>query len=322
MKFWLGVTDTNWYHFLRDRNPEDVNFWQPSGHHQNFKAIDKGAPFLFKLKSPYNAIGGVGFFSVQAFLPLSVAWDAFGERNGYASYTDFKKSIDQYRYKSGNNLEPNPVIGCLALTNPVFFDDSDWIPAPENWSNSIVVGKGYDDNEEVGARLWDQVQIRLERKNFFKSASSSIQTQLTVNSGNDGSPRYRENILSRVRLGQGVFRVLITQAYQGQCAITGEHTLPVLEAAHIKPFSESGPNTVANGLLLRSDLHKLFDSGYITITPDYRMEVSTRLKDEFHNGKIYYEMAGRKLVVTPSEVNDMPNKEFLQWHNETVFRAS
>jgi putative restriction endonuclease len=91
MKYWFGVTDTNWYHFLRERKPEDINFWQPSGNHQQFRAIDKGAPFLFKLKAPINAIGGVGFFSAQAFLPISIAWDAFAERNGCSSYFELKR---------------------------------------------------------------------------------------------------------------------------------------------------------------------------------------------------------------------------------------
>lgn len=131
MKFWAGLTDTKWYRYLRERKPEDINFWQPSGKQQEFKVIEKGAPFLFKLKAPANAIGGVGFFSTQAFLPVSVAWDAFGERNGCASFTELKGIIDAYRQRAGNTLVQNPVIGCLILTNPVFFDYSDWIVAPE-----------------------------------------------------------------------------------------------------------------------------------------------------------------------------------------------
>lgn len=321
MKFWLGVTDTAWYHFLRDRKPEDVNFWQPSGHQQQFSAIDKGAPFLFKLKAPYNAIGGVGFFSVQAFLPVSVAWDAFAERNGCVSFFELKRIIDAYRRKREKEFQENPVIGCLILTNPVFFDDDEWIDLPDDWNNSIMVGKVYDDQSKAGARLWDQVQQRLETQHFFDGVREPLETQLIVEDGVRESPRYRESVLSRVRLGQGAFRILITQAYQGRCAITGEHTLPVLEAAHIKPFSESGPHTISNGLLLRSDLHKLFDGGYITITPEYRLEVSKRLKDEYDNGKIYYAMNGSKLLVTPERQRDKPGSELLRWHNERIYKA-
>jgi putative restriction endonuclease len=321
MKLWLGVTDTNWYRFLRERSPEDINFWQPSGHQQQFKAIDKGAPFLFKLKAPYNAIGGIGFFSVQAFLPISVAWDAFGERNGCATFFNLKRMIDIYRHKREKEPQENPIIGCLILTNPVFFNDDEWIPLPDDWNNSIMVGKVYDDEEPIGKKLWNDVQLRLQDRHFFETTGDTVGNQLMIASGTDESPRYKENVLSRIRLGQGAFRIMITQAYQGRCAITGEHTLPVLEAAHIKPFSESGPHTIANGILLRSDLHKLFDTGYITITPDYRLEVSKRLKEEFNNGKIYYDMNGRRLIMTPELSRDKPNTDFLRWHNERIYKA-
>jgi putative restriction endonuclease len=320
MKFWAGVTDTKWYRYLRDRKPEDVNFWQPSGKQQEFKVIDKGAPFLFKLKAPDNAIGGVGFFSTQAFLPISVAWDAFGDRNGCASYSELKSIIDAYRIKSGHAISQNPVIGCLILTNPIFFDHEDWISAPEDWKSAIVQGKSYDDSEVIGARIWSDVQDRLEKAKFFDKGES-IPNQMQVVDGLSDSPRYREAILSKIRLGQGAFRIMVTEAYEGRCAVTGEHTLPVLEAAHIKPFSADGPNMVSNGLLLRSDLHKLFDAGYVTITPEYRFEVSTRLKEEYNNGKIYNEMNGRRLLVIPGLEHDMPRREFLSWHNENVYRA-
>ncbi len=320
MKFWAGVTDTKWYRYLRERTPEDINFWQPSGKQQEFKIIEKGAPFLFKLKSPANAIGGVGFYSTQAFLPVSVAGDTFGERNGCASFVELKTMIDTYRQKSGTALMQNPVIGCLILTNPIFFEDSDWIPAPEDWKGSIVQGKSYDDSEIIGARIWRDVQNRLEKTKFFDRIDT-IPNQLQLGDGLDDSPRYRESILSKIRLGQGAFRIMVTEAYKGRCAVTGEHTLPVLEAAHIKPYSSDGPHMISNGLLLRSDLHKLFDAGYITVTPEYRLEVSSRLKQEFNNGKIYYEMNGRRLLVMPGFERDMPRREFLTWHNENVYQA-
>lgn len=320
MKFWLGVTDTDWYHFLRERMPEEINFWQPSGHHQEFRVIEKGAPFLFKLKSPYNAIGGVGFFSTQAFLPISVAWDAFETRNGFETYTDFKTSIDRYRQKSGNLYSDNPTIGCLILSNPIFFHDDNLVALPENWSGPIVQGKSYDDREPIGARLWNEIQDKLKQLDFFDANNDRI-NQLQIEESFHDSPRYKEEVLSKIRLGQGAFRIMVTEAYHGRCAITGEHTLPVLEAAHIRPFSEYGPHLISNGLLLRSDLHKLFDAGYITITPEFRLEVSSRLKQEFNNGKIYYEMNGQKLLVVPGSERDVPNRSFLTWHNENIYRA-
>jgi hypothetical protein len=78
--------------------------------------------------------------------------------------------------------------------------------------------------------------------------------------------------------------VLVTDVYQRRCAITGEKALPVLQAAHIRPVTREGQHRIDNGLLLRSDLHALFDQGYVTVTPDHRVRVSRRLKDDFDNG--------------------------------------
>ena len=96
MKFYLGVTDNNWYNFLALQNRQDVNFWQPGGN-TTFKVIASGAPFPFKLKSPVNAIGGIGFLSGHAFLPVNIAWDAFGKGNGCNSFGELQKMILQYR---------------------------------------------------------------------------------------------------------------------------------------------------------------------------------------------------------------------------------
>ncbi len=135
------------------------------------------------------------------------------------------------------------------------------------------------------------------------------------------SQRFGVEYLTRGRLGQGAFRVLVTDAYQRRCAVTGERTLPVLEAAHIKPYALAGPHSVTNGILLRSDLHKLFDLGYVTITPALRLEVSRRLKEEWQNGREYYAYHGKDLICRPTEAFNFPNRNFLEWHNENAFKA-
>ncbi|WP_163111010.1 HNH endonuclease, partial [Acinetobacter baumannii] len=71
-------------------------------------------------------------------------------------------------------------------------------------------------------------------------------------------------------------------------AVTGEKTLPILDAAHIKPWSDGGENRPGNGLLLRTDVHRLFDLGYVTVNHDREFEVSPRLREDYENGKDYY----------------------------------
>jgi putative restriction endonuclease len=129
---------------------------------------------------------------------------------------------------------------------------------------------------------------------------------------------FSEPVLTRRRLGQGAFRVLVTDTYARRCAITGEHTLLVLEAAHIKPVMLGGQHEVNNGLLLRSDVHTLFDRGYVTITPDFKFRVSRRLDKDWSNGKVYYALAGNTIHV-PNDASSRPDSSVLEWHADEVF---
>ena len=168
--------------------------------------------------------------------------------------------ISAYRKNDGNL---NPTIGCIVLTNPIFFDRQDWIKPPENWSNSIMQGKTYSTEEEIGRDLWAKIQLLLDK--YLYSVPEVKKNQLMVE---EPSAQYGNPVLAKVRLGQAAFRVLVTDAYERKCAISAEKTLPVLEAVYLKAYAESGPHLISNALLLRSDLHKLFDSGYLTITKD------------------------------------------------------
>jgi len=135
------------------------------------------------------------------------------------------------------------------------------------------------------------------------------------------SPIYGNSVLRKVRIGQGAFKVSILDAYNKRCSISGERTMPVLEAAHIKPYSEAGPNFIRNGLLLRSDIHKLFDSGYITITKELKIEISRRIREEFENGREYYQYHGKDLSMLPTRNEDKPFGDYVEWHNVNVYKG-
>ncbi|HEU4401762.1 MAG TPA: HNH endonuclease [Candidatus Polarisedimenticolia bacterium] len=308
MRFWIGVTDNEWFDFLARFKPDEVNFWRPSG--RGFSSIEIGAPFLFKLHSPLNFIVGGGFFVRSERLPLSLAWEAFGEKNGAGSLTDVATLIQKHR----GSRDIDPEIGCIILNQPFFIPRANWIPASADFSRNIVVGKTYDSTETSGARVWEAVKPWLP---IFEPAEAGVAVEPRV-----GEPQrlFGKEYLHRSRLGQGAFRILVTDAYERRCTISGERTLPVLQASHIKPYGK-GPNRVDNGLLLRSDLHILFDRGYVTVTPELHVEVSPRIKEEFENGRDYYKHHGHPLAVLPTARDDRPNPAFLQWHNEMVFRG-
>lgn len=306
---YVGVTDNDWYDYLANNQPDELNFWQPGGK-QVFRALQPYDLFLFKLHSPLNYIAGGGFFVRHAFLPVSLAWEAFGNKNGTSDYMSFAQAIHKYR-KSDRKTEPDPVIGCIILTAPFFFDRADWIPVPPDWKPNIVQGKTYSGDSFAGRSLYQQVEERLKRSRYNHSDTELIHDP-------DGN-RYGSGYIAFPRLGQGAFRIMVTEAYHRRCAVSGEKTLPVLEAAHIQPYSQQGPHNPNNGLLLRQDIHTLFDRGYLTISEDLHVEVSKRIKGDFGNGREYYSFHGRQLLELPDNLQERPSSQFIRWHNENVY---
>jgi putative restriction endonuclease len=120
----------------------------------------------------------------------------------------------------------------------------------------------------------------------------------------------RRKILATItqRQGQGPFRSDLLVAYRGSCAVTGTTAIEALEAAHIKPYAGPQTNQVNNGLLLRADIHTLFDLGLLTIGDDLSVVVSNKLSDS-----VYQALHG-KLIALPTEENARPSLEAIRWH--------
>ena len=265
MKLYVGVTDNDWYRFLSQLpDVDEVNFWQPGGSHV-FKALKPGELFLFKLKKPYNHIAGGGFFTHSSLLPVSLAWEAFGEKNGAATFQEMRQKIAGLRTEAVDPHEDFQ-IGCILLQQPFFLPQAEWLPVPSDFHRSLMQGKGFDTDSGTGKDLWDVIQMR-----FASQAAPQFQV-------GDGTVMWSNPVLVKQRLGQGAFRILVTDTYQRQCAVTHEKALPALEAAHIQPVTQEGRHRIDNGLLLRSDIHRLFDKGYVTITPGYKFRASRKLK--------------------------------------------
>ena len=300
----IAVTDGDWFETLRHKqNLSEVNFWSPSA--ARFKALRPGEIFLFKLHSPRNFIVGGGVFAYASQMPVSLAWQAFGEANGAASLGEVRSRVARYRRQDPADRSDFQ-IGCRILTQPFFLEERDWLPVPASWQPNIVQFKTYDTAEVEGAALWDSVSARM---------TESAYSGMSEEAARFGAPQ-----LIRPRLGQGAFRVLVTDSYERRCAITREKTLPALEAAHIRPYAEGGEHVASNGLLLRRDIHSLFDSGYVTVTHDLRFEVSRRIREEFQNGRHYYELHGAP-IHAPEDLSRRPDPAALRWHNDNLFLA-
>lgn len=311
----VAPTDSRWFDYLRSvaegGRLDEVNFWRPLAQ-VGFNALKPGEPFFFRLKHPINAVAGYGFFAQFALLPIDIAWQAFGTRNGDISIDRFVARIAEYRRETPAEaaLGKRP-LACILLREAHFLREDEWLSwdRGEDWSPNLMTYKSYDISTGPGLKLAALLHNGkpVELVSEFQLMSEDA--------------RLREQALLAVREGQGSFRVRVLSAYQWRCAVTGERSLPTLDAAHIQPYLGPASNHLQNGVTLRADIHRLFDSGYVTITPDYRFEVSRRLRDDFENGGDYYRLRGSLLIALPADPSKQPNRQALDWHNTRVFRG-
>jgi putative restriction endonuclease len=303
VKLYIGNTDNAWFDFLQTRHiTDEVNFWQPSP--KEFNVIGEGERFAFRLKSPRNKIGGFGTLAKSSALPIQTVWEAFGPKNGVGSLDDLVAAIAKYR--PNERVTPWSFIVCRVLVDPIFLPEPLWFPVPA-WSPSIVSGKSFAGDSEDGVALWSALE-----------ASADALGRARGDGVFEDGPRFGQPTLIRPRLGQGAFRVAVTELYGRQCALTDGKVLPALDAAHIRPYAEGGSHTKSNGILLRKDIHSVFDAGYATIDETYRFVVSEKVRDVFNNGNEYRRLHGTRLRLEMAEA-ERPDKLALRWHNENRY---
>ena len=284
---------------------EEVNFWVP-GKSISLPRLQPGELLLFKLHSPNNYIVGGGVYAHGNILPISLAWQAFGPTNGASTYGELRTLIERYRGYEPPNRDYR--IGCVALTQPFLWPEDRWVASNEYWKAGSRKYVKYDLSEDSGIKLWNLVQIQSCGNLALAPKDEKHKT------------RHGKPYLVKPRLGQGGFRMRVADAYSRRCAVTQERVLHVLEAAHIKPYEKSGPHAIGNGVFLRSDIHRLLDSGYVTISPDYHFEVSRRIKEDFDNGEEYRQLHGVQLYL-PAKSTDYSSPEFVRWHNMERFKG-
>lgn len=309
MSVYIYPTDRDWYRFLSSEpGVDEVNFWRPGGK-QPFRQLQPGDLFLFRLGQPDNAIAGGGTYTHFSFAPIVQVWEAFGRKNGTPDYETFLQLIARYKKLDGAPEQvATSIIGCIVLTAPFFLPRAQWIPIPSEYEVNSPQGQRFNDTSAVGKALVAAVLRSTQAIPASRVAESAVEAM-----------RFGENVVRR-RLGQGGFSLVVADAYEKRCAVSGERTYPVLEAAHIVPVARGGLHRPDNGLLLRSDIHKLFDRGYVTVRPNGSFVVSPRLRHDWQNGKIYYELDSRPIRL-PSAESLRPAREALEWHNDMIFKS-
>ena len=313
----VSNTDSQWFEYLsalastRSGRLDEVNFWRPKSQ-QQLRIIEAGAPFFLRLKHPVNVIAGWGFFAQWHLLPFAEAWRLFEEKNGAPNFEAFRATIQRLRGADPAAVGATP-IGCVVLREATLLPKDQWIPwgTLEGWSPTIVNDKSYDLLSGHGRRLH---QLLANAGASMPPDPGPEAFQLL-----EVDARRRREQPVATRDGQGTFRSRLLEAYGSRCALTGERVVPVLEAAHIQDYLGPASNHIQNGLLLRADLHKLYDARYVTITRDYEFRVSERVDAEYGNGKDYYrlEREGAKLR-KPLDPAKWPSRDALAWHSEKL----
>lgn len=165
---------------------------------------------------------------------------------------------------------------------------------------------------------WDQLAYESE-KILAKYKNITIESQVVdIPSNIEGKERVA---FVKQRINQNFFRKMILASYNYKCCITGSNTLELLTACHIKPWNVDVKNRMnpQNGLCMNILYHSAFDQGFFTITEDYKILVSSEIhiKGDPLMGKLFLEYDNKDIFI-PQKF--MPDKEFLKYHNHTVFR--
>jgi len=257
MMFALGITDNDWFYYLRDENPtETVNFWTPT----NWRIQAKpGTAWYFMLHAPLRKLGGYGLVQSYELMSINEAWSKFGFRNGCKSRFELGSRIRKYAESRSTHWTLDQ-IGCLELANCVFWDNSEFV-TPENYGvvipNPVTKFKYFDFDPP------------------FRFPQSVVTSAFNLLGSSDIESVTRSSV--KRRDGQSDFKAMIMRAYASKCCITGETCPELLETAHIQPYINKQSNHPQNGLLLRVDFHKLYDNGLLYIDETYQVLMSSQV---------------------------------------------
>ncbi len=183
---------------------------------------------------------------------------------------------------------------------------------------NLLRKRGFDSQSQLVKAARGQLKEHVRQRRLFLSFHYEDRNQVNgfrLLAYNENSPIdfYDGSVRSAVNSDQSSYLRRVIQEKIKKCSVVvcliGDGTAGrdwvdwELDTAHIKPFSSGGPHEPENGLLLRSDLHTLFDQGYLTVDANQlKVVVSSRIREEFENGRDYYHLHGRAIRM-PRESN-------------------
>ena len=195
-----------------------------------------------------------------------------------ASTTDMAKSVSDFRK---GHLDVSRWPDCVPKANDkrlarefLLFLENFGICQTDN-TTSVYEQKFY-----LNQLMNDEIQLNAQPS--FLENTDRIDKELEISRDSEipiiiERTRVANNVIHRPY--QSKFRKDVLNAYNNRCILTGEHTLDVLEAAHIVPVKQGGTDLVGNGLCLRVDIHRLYDNGKIRIEPNGVVKLNEQIKN-------------------------------------------
>lgn len=188
--------------------------------------------------------------------------------------------------------------------------------------------KGASNTSKLDREIWNEFYLRwedaaLESEQLLAARQNlSIEQVSEIDEDELPSEGKEREALIKVRVNQSFFRKTVLASYNYTCCITGINTIELLVAGHIRPWSMDGVNRLnpRNGLALNNLHDRAFENGFLTITPEYRIKVSSELKQQKKNSAIkeYFLKYDGSMIILPNKF--LPDPEFLIYHNNERFR--
>lgn len=190
---------------------------------------------------------------------------------------------------------------------PAIFIDWDW-KLTEKLLRSPITFHMHNQVAPVSVREMNDKTMKVVNK--WMSSHTPFRKQKPI-------PKIRfKTIEVEQRQGQPAFRLALMLAYKNKCAVTGCNVRDALQAAHISAVSSGGQHAISNGLLLRADIHNLFDRGLLTIDSSYIVHLDSSIR----NSAGYKQLHLKPLLNLPAQKQEMPSKALLENHHKTHHR--
>jgi predicted restriction endonuclease len=263
-------TDPHWISYLMDSGIRNPVFWRKGKNNPNNSALAEGNPIFFRITNTNPpVIKGIGYIKEVGSIPLSQAFLLYGDRLGYTTIAEMIKTSS---WTSGVELNENTEIFYLEISDfQVVQDirtDTELRTLDIAFDHQhVVTGKAIDDVRTAKLPKLAAERTIYQTNQLEKFFRENVNPYLHAEFNPSDIQDARDKVARLVskRRGQPEFQRKLLDAYNSKCAMSQCDAIPALEAAHIIPYKGPETNHISNGLLLRADLHTLFDLCHIAV---------------------------------------------------------